>query len=333
MGRGEVNLNYNNEGFHAGLGFSVNYESGVSGNISGSAGYDGDIFSVNAGMDILNSGIDVGGFYIPQIAVFTSLWGKWFLFEKQLEILVAYKGPETIYWRVSDMLSDNDWDNLDGGAGLELNFTPSFLEGLSVGFMFPVMGWGGSATFKNTFTPFVVGAKYEQDIFAIGLMYTNNVGHSFGKAILLAGKVNIGDTMNAGAEVALGHFEAANDMTLNAAVCFNYFTDRFGVGGTVKFGTVFVSGGTSTLNIAPYVQYAFIEETLLARLDLEVPFTFASSTTVGLKFTPAVYYNPDASGISDDPAHALFLKAALGWTDLSATFDVKTLTIGYRWAF
>ena len=325
MGRGEVNLNYSNGGFHAGLNFGVYYDSAPGGVIGASAGYDGENFSINAGMDILTS-----SFGIAQV---NSLWGKWFLFEKQLEILAAYKGPETIYWRATDMLDDNDWDNMDGNNGLEINFTPSFLEGFSVGFAFPdIFALGAGTNFANVFTPFTVGAKYAHDVFTVGLMFTNDAGKTFGKAIYLGGSFNIGDTMSAGAEVILGNFEAA-DLSLGIAACFNYASDRLGAGGTVTFKTSFASGSNSDLAIKPYVQYAIIEETLLARLDLEVKLGFGSATTFGLWVTPAAYYNPDASGISDDPAHALYLKCALGADNFDTDdFGVK-LTFGYRWAF
>ena len=47
------------------------------------------------------------------------LYGYYLFLDKQLKLDVAYKGYETIYWRVSDIVS-SAWDNLDGKIGLAL---------------------------------------------------------------------------------------------------------------------------------------------------------------------------------------------------------------------
>ena len=353
-GHGKATLGYDNEGFHAEISFEGNFEDGnpAGASIGASASYDAEDWKFNLGFAGLQSG---------NVSV-DSLWGYWYLFDQMVKIDLAYKGPETIYWRVSDIISDNDWDNLDGRGGVEINVAP--IESLSFGVMFPgrfvddagVVHRGypiyTEKFVKPFFYEFVMGVKYEAEgSLAIGAMF-QMADKDHQKALVMA-KFFLGDSLSLGAEVMageLGQFGDAGFLSFGANVEYNAAPMTFGFTfKLLEFGIPKARNTDGDLVFNPYLLLEAVEDTLLVKLDLvfRMGNTYDGNgnwTGYGFRYndehnslfiTPGIFWNPMGEGISDDPSHGLIFKLEWGFDDFlraSATMQTR-LYVGFCWAF
>jgi hypothetical protein len=121
--------------------------------------------------------------YTGSFFAIEKLYGYYLFADKQLKLDVAYKGYETIYWRVSDLVA-SAWDNLDGKIGLAVNFKPAAVEGLSAGIAYSQEGnaiienlraKNTPQLFEDVLMSTVIGAKYDVSPIAVSLML--QLGH------------------------------------------------------------------------------------------------------------------------------------------------------------
>ena len=366
-----VTLNYDNEGFHAELEFSGNFEKDdphkptpaewtADGSLSATASYDAEDWMIQLGFGGLQSG-DV---------TVDSLWGYWYLMNQKIKLDIAYLGWDEVYWQVSDIVDDNDWDNLDGIGGFRLNILP--VDGLSFGFMFPgrhidddgttvIPGYPVNTVdfLPSFFWNFVFGIKFEkEDKFAFGLMYEHaDLSAEAQKAVLMA-QFHLGDSLLIGAEVAgynLGGFGDAGQLSFGAQLEYNAAPMTFGVYAKLLHFGIYKDSKEGDIVLNPYMLVEAIEDTLLVKFDLVFKMGDTSQDTskgqdwgpgfgTGYRFsdefnqlyiTPSVFWNPMGDGIDDDPDKALIFQLSWGFQDIlraSATMETK-LYVGFCWAF
>ena len=356
-----VILNYDNGGLHAELEFKGEFETlraeEATPHITGTVSYEADDWKVQVGVGNIEANVNSAS---APPATFplsvASLWGYWYFLDQKILLDVAYSGRETIYWRVSDILGDNDWDNMDGKGGIEVNFM--LMEGMSFGIKFGGYENGTirndpgypitTAKFLNSFfKPYVLGFKFEQEAFALGFMYQNDTpldatvfGSPLRKNFIAMAKFFLGDTMSVGGELLLGGIEAFGDTgTIGLGGNFDYHGDAINAGINVKLlGFEPASGKTGgNLVFAPYLKFEAIEDTFL--LGLDVTFTLwafrDNNSDAGMEVTPAIYWNPQGDGISDDPGKGLIFKIIWGINsfDIGGDSMYTRIYTGFCWSF
>jgi hypothetical protein len=175
---GFVQFNYNQGPFHGAVRAYAEYpdDGVITGYVRALGEYgdgiNGDTatpYKVNANVRFLNANGDTFDF--------ANLYGYYLFLDRQLKLDLAYKGYETIYWRVSDIVA-SAWDNLDGKIGMALRFTPSAVNGLSAGIAYSNIGdkvierlrKKDVALFEDVLMSTIIGAKYDVSPIAVSFM-------------------------------------------------------------------------------------------------------------------------------------------------------------------
>ena len=358
MNQGVVTLGYDNEGFHAELNFKGTYDKSAGDpayKVGASASYDGDDYKINVGVDdvfgVISTLASLGGLGIGGYSPVNSLWGYWYFLDKQLKLDIAYKGYEDFAWRISDRIASG-WDNMDGLGAIKITFAPAAVEGLSAGIFFPgadydsgIAGYPWGGLLNDMFKNMVFGVKFEQDNFGAAAMVKLDANKTDLFSFNLTGKFDLSEAMSLGLELEFPYIGTEDDFFLAFSFNFDYHASPLTAGITIETAdevksvtyVTFSSNDpakSGDLHIKPYVAYEIIEDTFLARLDIDVGLykMFSDADGVfGFEVAPALYFNPKADGISNDPAHALMFKYKLGFYD--GDLSTNKFYMGYRWAF
>ena len=319
-------------------------------------------FKVHAGINI----IDTAAFGFNGDP--DSLYAYWLFLDRQLKVDFAYKGYETIYWRVSDLVA-SDWDNLDGSSGVEISYMPAAVAGLNIGLFFPggvangdkgvinnlaeayatahgrigVAGAFPSAAgglfYDDFFKWTLFGAKYEMDTLAFSAMFhmAPSKWEEFNFGVKFTGIDSV--TLRADAQFsALGQFGDAG--WFSVGVNGEYAAAPITAGLSVKALNFEANSdnndpNSSILEFGPYFYYDLILDTLQFRLCPTIGLGIAdeSKDTQYFNLETDLYWNMNKDGCTDDPAHGLLVQYLLNY-DLKGSDATKSvLNLAFRWAF
>jgi len=329
---------------HFDLGFKADYFAG-DGSLT-ATGEFGDEVNGEEAFFKLKAGVAIGTNFEFSV---DSLFGYWYFLDRQIKVDVAYKGYETIYWRVSDVVS-TDWDNLDGMSGVEISWMPNFLSGLNVGVFFPgelpredpaVDPPYGSfpssepGNFLREFLgKFVLGAKYELDTLAFSAMFKSDTysAQAFNFGFTFSGIDNLHIGLDTQWE-NLGNFKAAGFFGVGANA--EYASAPITAGITIKMTDFGFDGGDGALCINPYFYYDLVADTLQFRISPAIAFGIQDDKSARLDTEFDLFWNMNQDGCTDDPAMGLLVTYNLGvsFKDPGKGLDASNLGVYFRWAF
>ena len=341
---GLVNLNLDKPGAHFNLQFKGEFTGAAEQSGMFANGTFGD--GVNGEENFFKFNANVGYFDGTKV---DSLYGYWLFIDRQLKVDLAYKGYETIYWRVSDVVA-SDWDNLDGMGGLAISFMPNALAGLNVGVFFPgndsnaidgrdgaFVSANGGLFLNDWFKEIVIGAKYQNDMFGVSAMFNAGAERNLGSTGINFGFKFTGiANLSVGVDAEIWDMQFAgddngDDLKLSFGANVEYAAAPLTAG--VSFGvtdyTTNENNDKVVFHIKPYVYYDIIADTLQARLIPELMIGVADNDKYKVADIEAdLFWNMNRDGTGDDPAMGLLVKYVMG-LDLDGDGTTRSTTPGF----